>query len=57
LTILQYNLWAIPAGRFLMSGGIFGWMIFVVNLKQAIGIPRRLTIKAVAVIHDPNLRD
>ncbi|QFS51181.1 hypothetical protein GXM_08675 [Nostoc sphaeroides CCNUC1] len=28
-------------------------MIFVVNLKQAICIPRRLTIKAVAVIHDP----
>ncbi|HYW19616.1 MAG TPA: hypothetical protein VE956_09940 [Nodularia sp. (in: cyanobacteria)] len=31
-------------------------MISVVNLKQAICIPRRLTIKPIAIIHDPNLR-
>jgi hypothetical protein len=31
-------------------------MISVVNLKQAICISRRLTIKSVAIIHDPNLR-
>jgi hypothetical protein len=34
LTILQYNLWAIPAGRFLMSGGIFGWMISVGDTRS-----------------------